>query len=94
MVSEKRLNNLLNGLGEMQKYIKRSRTGRPSVLIIHVSGFGVAARSDNEEFAARLIEMEEKSILKALSGYGALVVHWNPVKQSFQEVLLSQVARR
>ncbi len=94
MVSEKRLNNLLDGLGEMQKYIKRSRTGRPSVLIIHVSGFGVAARSDNEEFAARLIEMEEKSILKALSGYGALVVHWNPVKQSFQEVLLSQVARR
>jgi uncharacterized protein YfbU (UPF0304 family) len=94
MVNEKRLKSLLDGLGEMQKYIKRSRTGRPSVLIIHVSGYGVAVRSDNEEFAARLIEMEERAILKSLSSYGALVVHWNPVKQSFQEVLLSQVAKR
>ncbi len=94
MVDEKRLKSLLEGLGEMRKYIRRSRTGRPSVLIIHVSGFGVAARSDTEEFAARLIEMEERAILNSLSGYGALVVHWNPIKQSFQEVLLSQVAKR
>jgi len=94
MVDENRLKSSLDGLAEMQKYIKRSRTGRPSVLIVHVSGFGVAARSDNEVIAAQLIEMEEKSILTSLIGYGAMVVHWNPVKQSFQEVLLSQVARR
>jgi uncharacterized protein (DUF58 family) len=94
MIDERRFQTLLTGLAEMQKYIKRSRTGRPSVLIIHVSGFGVAARSDNEEYAAQLIEMQEKAILKSLSSYGAMVVHWNPTKQSFEEVLLSQVARR
>jgi uncharacterized protein (DUF58 family) len=94
MIDERRYQSLLDGLAEMQKYIKRSRTGRPSVLIIHVSGFGVAARSNNEEFAAQLLEMQEKAILKTLGSYGAMVVHWNPTKQSFEEILLSQVARR
>jgi uncharacterized protein (DUF58 family) len=94
MIDERRLGSLLEGLREMQKYIRRSRTGRPSVLIIHVSGFGVAAREENEEVASRLLEMEEKSILRTLRGYGAMVVHWNPNKQNFAEVLLSQVARR
>lgn len=94
MINEKRLDSLREGLREMQKYIRRSRTGRPSVLVIHVSGFGIAARDENDEFASRLLEMEEKSILRAIRGYGALVVHWNPIKQNFAEVLLSQVARR
>ena len=94
MINEGRLDSLREGLREMQKYIRRSRTGRPSVLIIHVSGFGVAAREENEEVASRLLEMEEKSILRAIRGYGAMVVHWNPRKQNFAEVLLSQVARR
>jgi len=94
MIDEGRLESLLEGLREMQKYIKRSHTGRPSVLIIHVSGFGVAARGENEEMASILLEMEERSILRNLRGHGAMVVHWNPSKQSFAEVLLSQVARR
>ena len=94
MINERRLEALLDGLREMQKYIKRSRMRRPSVLIIHVSGFGVAARSTNEEIAASLLEMEESSILRSLRGYGAMVVHWNPSKQNFTEVLLNQVARR
>lgn len=94
MIDEGRLGSLLEGLREMRKYVRRSRTGRPSVLIIHVSGFGVAARDEEEEVASRLLEMEEKSVLRTLRGHGAMVVHWNPSRQKFSEVLLSQVARR
>jgi len=93
MIDEKKVGPLVDGLRELQKYVRKTRIERPSILLLHVSGYNIVTRTESKEITSELLELEEISILRTLRGFGVRVVHWNPKKQSFNKVLLSQVIR-
>jgi len=93
-IDQKGVSHLTEGLGEARKYIKLSRKAQPSALIVHVSGYGITAQSEGEMVASQIIELENRALLRSMSGQGAKVIHWDPGTQHFSEVLLGQVGRR
>ena len=93
-IEERSVAKLMDGLGELRKYIKLSRKANPSALIVHVSGYGITAQGSDEEVASQIIELENRALLRSLKGRGAQVIHWDPSTQHFADVLLSQVGRR
>lgn len=93
-IEKSNIQQMKEGLQELSKYIRRSRTGNFSILILHIAGFDVAARNDNERMASELLELEAEILLRQIGGVGISRIHWSPKTQSFSDVLLSQVKRR
>jgi len=93
-IEKSNIQQMKEGLQELSKYIRRSRTGNFSILILHIAGFEVAARNDSERKASELLELEAEILLRQIGGVGISRIHWSPKTQSFSDVLLSQVKRR
>lgn len=93
-IEKKNVNKLMEGLQELGKYIRKSRTGTPSILLLNIAGFEVAAQNDKEKIASEFLGLEAEVLLRYIGGVGKSIIHWKPKTQSFSEVLLKQVRRR
>jgi len=83
---------IVEGVKELSKYCKKAR--RPSILIINILDYHFAVRKPQEELAARMLQIRDYSIKKALRRSGVVVIDWNPLKESLMNVLIREVRRR
>lgn len=93
-ISETNFRSLEKGLNELKRYTTMSRrTGSP-IVVVHVASYKVKAGSENEKYAAEILEIEKQMYFRRLRRRGVMVVNWDPTKHRFTDVLLTQVRRR
>lgn len=93
MVRKDNIQELLNGVRRLRK-ISRIARGKPQILIIHVSGYCIAARGLYERAAAIMLEIKNNQLIRLLRRSGAHVIPWNPKRQSFTHLLLVGLTQR
>ena len=85
---------LVSGLRELTKYTRKARRQSPNIMVVNVSGYGLAVRNREDETAAQLLEYQENAYLNKLRSLGLMALNWHPTRQSITEVLLAQVGKR
>jgi len=93
-VHERNFNGLVTGLKELTKYTRKTHRQSPNIMVVNVSGYGLAVRSRGDDTAAQLLEYQENAYLNKLRGMGLMALNWHPTRQSITEVLLAQVGKR
>jgi uncharacterized protein (DUF58 family) len=93
-VHDRNFDGLVTGLRELTKYTRKTRRQSPNIMVVNVSGYGLAVRSRGDETAAQLLEYQENAYLNKLRGLGLMALNWHPTRQSITEVLLAQVGKR
>jgi len=88
-ISPRNVEALAEGVKEIRKYTVHERAKTPQVMVIHLMGYHVAARSDDEEIAADLVELRNWYVIKKVRQAGAIVIPWNPLRHSFARLLLT-----
>lgn len=89
MVDASKTEGLFDGIKELYKYTARIRK-RPPIIVFNVLGYSIAAQSEEEGAAARLLDYRNRPVYMALRRMGATVVNWNPRTQSFAQALIKQ----
>ena len=83
---------LLDGIKEIAKLTGTAGPRLP-IMVVNISGYGLAARSGDEKEAARVLWVE--SVLASRRFHGKVAwVNWDPTRASFTSALLAQVVRR
>ncbi len=93
-VHDRNFDGLVSGLRELTKYTRKTRRQSPNIMVVNVSGYGLAVRDRGDETAAQLLEYQENAYLNKLRGLGLMALNWHPTRQSITEVLLAQVGKR
>ncbi len=93
-IQEDTVDQIMEGIKELGKYTKRARARRPNIIVLHISGYSLAAKRKTEEIASGLLEFEEGVLLRPFRRMGITTLNWNPSRQTIGEVLLTQVGRR
>jgi uncharacterized protein (DUF58 family) len=87
-VSPKNFEAIIEGVKEIRKYTTRMRSRNRQIIVIHVTGYHIAAREYHEEVAASIMELKNQHIIRMIRKAGASVVSWNPLRQSLARLLL------
>jgi len=92
-VGSRNLPELLDGIKELKKYSKAAGK-MPQILVLHVSGFGIAAKGYLENSSAVLLDLRNQAALRALRRSGVFVTSWDPTSQSLAGLMALGVKRR
>ncbi len=91
MVEASKTEGLYEGIKELYKYSGKLRR-KPSIVVFNVQGYNIAAQSEEEGMAAKLLDYRNRPVYAALRRMGCTVVNWNPRTQSFAQALIQQRA--
>ena len=91
MVEASKTEGLYEGIRELCKYSGKLRRN-PSIVVFNVQGYNIAAQSEEEMMAAKLLDYRNRPVYAALRRMGCTVVNWNPKTQSFAQALIQQRA--
>jgi len=92
-VRDSNLQELADGVKELKKYSRATRK-TPQIMVIHVSGYNVAAANDHERIGATMLEMSNMKAIRTLRRAGVSVVTWNPTRQSLANLLVLGLRRK
>jgi len=93
MVRKENLQELIDGVKELQKYSKKT-SKQPQILVIHVMGYSIAAKGFYDNVGAVLLEMRNQPAIKALRRVGAFVIPWNPTRRSLTSLMILGVKKK
>ncbi len=91
MIEGERIQGLVEGIREMNRYAGKMRR-RPTIIIFNVLGYNVAAQSEEEELAAKLLQYHNKPYINRLRELGVIIINWDPEDESFAQALQRQKA--
>ncbi len=91
MIEGERIQGLVEGIREMNRYAGKMRR-RPTIIIFNVLGYNVAAQSEEEELAAKLLQYHNKPYIDRLRELGVIIINWDPEDESFAQALQRQKA--
>jgi hypothetical protein len=77
-----------------ERFITRIRVPRKNLLLVNVSGYGLAAESVEEQDAAKVMAIKERSLLRKVAPSGAIILNWDPSSKSLVDQLISRVKSR
>jgi len=87
------LPELVSGIKDLRKYSRAIRK-IPQIMVIHVSGYSIAATDNYEKLAATMLEIGNMQAIRLLRKAGASVTVWNPLRQSLANLLVVGLARK
>ncbi len=92
-LNEENQQNIVNGLMELRKYSRKSKTMN-NMMIINVSGYTLSVKKRGDKTAAQILQHHENAQLQTLRRLGVTAINWDPAQQTITEVLLQQVRQR
>jgi uncharacterized protein (DUF58 family) len=92
-VRKENLQELSEGVKELKKYSKTIGK-EPQILVIHVSGYSIAAKDYFENAGAVMLEMRNQATIRALRRAGVYVTSWDPKSQSLANLMMLGVRKR
>lgn len=93
-VTEESAVKLKDDLNNAERFITRIRVPRKNLLLVNVSGYGLAAESVEEQDAAKVMAIKERSLLRKVAPSGAIILNWDPSSKSLVDQLISRVKSR
>lgn len=93
-INDANTTQLEQGIRELRRYIKTSRHHKTPIIIIHIASYKIRANTETENLAADILEKENIQNIRRLRRKGAMVINWDPTRNRFTDVLLSQVRKR
>jgi len=88
-ISKKNVEAIIEGIKEIRKYTSGMRFKASQVVVIHLMGNHIAARDDYEEIAADILDLKNRQLFEKVRRAGAQVLFWNPLRHSFEKLLLT-----
>jgi uncharacterized protein (DUF58 family) len=92
MATRENAQDLIEGVKSMRWFSVNAKT--PQVVVVHISGYEMAASGEYEKAAAGILDMGTLPYMKAIRRAGAFVVPWNPKKQSLNKLMVVGFRRR
>ncbi len=89
MLEAANIEGVVEGVKELYKYTG-STAGRPSIILFNVQGYNIAAQSQGEKLAARILNYHAQPYYEVLRRMGVALVNWDPIEESFANALQRQ----
>lgn len=91
--NKKEINNLSQGVKKIIKLTGRRRK-KPPVMMIHIPPYYLDWMTHKYvSNAVKLLEFQDKKLVKKMRGMGVSVIKWNPRKESFAKTLFKEVRK-
>ena len=93
-VNQSSIEPLRASIRELWQYSLRLRSQRTNIMIINVSGYQLASKTDYQEMATHALRFEEKELSRELSSPGVTVINWDPTEQNIVQTMLATVRQK
>jgi uncharacterized protein (DUF58 family) len=89
MLESSKIKGIVEGIKELHRYLGRYAI-KSNVIVFNVQGYQIAASTKEEKISATLLSYSNKPYNDFLTRLGCFVVNWDPIEESFAQVLQRQ----